>query len=296
MTFIEFVDDAKLGRKLRSYGYVPRNRKEAERLAPFVSAEAVESLSRAYRDAGIRDLLSGANAAPEAGVCLLALAADREDLSPTTRELAGETLAALALRLRDETDDHWSFDQAQRYRFWETLALFPEVPAAAAARGVIDAVYRELPADPALAWANDVGLDVPSDRSWGVRIVVPAVGLPSVDLDVQLTWTPERLHQSFVRLANHWWSTEPEHIFWRTPASRVDVTDPQEFDLRIEEDGASRRVQGLLSAPVTGPWDLRRILTDIEAVTELRFDPAQTKVNEDKGRRSTNAVRRYLTS
>lgn len=291
MAFYELLSDQKLGRKLKSYAYLPRNRKEADRIAKSATPDAVSDLGEVFRTADLAELSS---APPfSMAVALLANAAGGQD--PAAAEEAGSVLYDVGLRLRDDnTSESPHYDPTWRYVFWETLSLFPDIPAAARAFNLLDEVYRELPESRVEAWAREAGIDLPRGRSWTVKLVVPSAEPPHFDLELDLTWVPEREARGQIRACEHWWSADPEDLFWAHPVYATQPPiDSQRIDLTTQDDGG-RTLQTTLAHPVTGPWDFKQFVDDFEAATGTTLDRSKTAVTEAKRQRSTAAVRKWL--
>lgn len=242
----------------------PGDRAKADKLVKLATSENVAILKEAVPQAP-RDDFYGSNESLLNALAILIHAAADGDLE------AGEVVVRAAERLRDERPtrvDH-------RGTYWQLFALFSDVPAAADAFEVLDAVYRDLPPTPAALWAHEIGLEVPNDQRWGFRIALASVETPTVDVDVHIFWSPDvEAEQHRARLCKDWFAAGAEAQLY----SGEQPTGPLDYDLTVAENGATRTLAGTIDPAPADIRDLRRVLDAVEEQNGITFHRAKARV------------------
>lgn len=260
----------------------PSDRAKADKLAKLATDENVAVLADAVARARRDDFYASNDALRNALAVLIHAAAGGDDE-------AGAVVVRAAERLRDEQPTR----SQGRSAYWELFGLFSDVPAAQQACEVLDAVYRELGPTPSALWAAAIGLEVPTDRRWALRIVIPTVEAPSVDLDVRVAWTPDAEAEGHrARLCQDWFSAGDETMIydWEPAAG------PLAYELTVIEEGQTRTLSGVIDPAPADIRDLRRIIDAIETQNAVTFDRAKAKVMGAGKIKAAKAVRGWLTA
>ena len=283
-SFAEVLDrDTKLARRLALSTW-PADRAKADRLLPLVTTANMDLVCAAVQAAQDQELswTGWHQSCPMTNALVMLVHA--AGLGDTEAAVA---LLRVAQRLRDEP-----VLLKERSAFWELFGLFRDIPAGADAFEILDAVYRHLPPTPAGQWAAEIGLPVPTDRRWQFEIVVTSREVPTVDVDVEIGWSPD-LESEFhaARLVKEFWSGGDEV---RLYDSRTSPTGALPYRLSVRDDGVSRTLVGAIDPAPTDIRDLPRILKTIEQQNGITFDRAKTRTYGAGQMRVIKPIRAWL--
>ncbi|GAB3624030.1 hypothetical protein GCM10027418_21140 [Mariniluteicoccus endophyticus] len=270
--------DAKLARDLFQRNF-PKDRNKAGKLEKLATDDNVAAIVEALPRVTVDSYEFDDAAWSAVGVLVHAAAGSDADPAPAL------VLEELARRLA-------ATDHGNRVLLWELLGFFPEVPAAVAAREVLDAEFQKISPGRTARWARELDLDVPWERRWSLGIVVKQVEDPQVEVFVDVQWTPTERENSRAELCMDWWSAGDSICLWYPSQPEKAVAD---YALTIARDGVTQSYAGMIDPPMAGVDDLPRVLAQIEEHNGITFDRAATKVSGSKGvQRAAKPIRDWL--